>query len=65
MDIFTFINDKIKEKMGFSCYFRPDSDLGLIKQQLNKGLMSPIQAEKKITRFYAKLKIKTKKFENP
>ena len=59
MDTFNFIHDQVKKKMGFTCYYIPDSELSLIKKQVNRGLMSPIQAEKRITRFYSKLKIKT------
>jgi len=64
MNAFDFIHENIKKKLGLENYFRPDPDLTTIKQELNKGLVTPVEAEKKLSRFYTKLKLKTTKFDN-
>ena len=64
MNAFDFIHANIKKKLGLENYFRPDPDLTTIKQELNKGLVTPVEAEKKISRYYTKLKLKTTKFGN-
>ena len=60
MNTFEFLHNEIKKKMGFTCYFIPDSELDLIKKQVNKGLMSPVHAEKRITRFRDRKSLTTK-----
>jgi hypothetical protein len=62
MTPFDFIHDQIKKRYGYEKYYNPDIELIDIKERLNKGLLSPISAEKKITNFYKKFIIKTKKF---
>mgnify|MGYP003627418639 CR=1 FL=1 len=62
MNAFDFIHANIKKKLGLENYFRPSPDISLIKDQLNKGLVTPVEAEKKISRYYTKLKLKTTKF---
>ena len=62
MNAFDYIHEQIKKQFGYSHYFQPHSELDDIKVRLEKGMLRPIEAEKKITAFYKKFIIKTKKY---
>ena len=62
MNPFDYLHEQIKKKFGFKNEYQQNPELDDIKSQLDDGMLRPIEAEKKITAFYKKLLIKTKKY---
>ena len=63
MNAFDFIHDQIRKRFGYTHYFQPNSELDDIKVRLDRGMLRPVEAEKKITAFYKRYALKTKKFD--
>ena len=63
MNAFDFIHKQIRKRFGYTHYFQPNSELDDIKVRLERGMLRPVEAEKKITAFYKKYALKTKKFD--
>ena len=62
MNPFDYLHEQIKKQFGYTHHLQQNLELDDIKSQLDDGMLRPIEAEKKITAFYKKLLIKTKKY---